>query len=644
MGTELRTRFRRGVVVGLAAAGLAAGVTVAAPAQATVTGDITITGHGYGHGRGLGQWGSYGYATAGASYRDIVGHYYGGTVISAQPDGPVGVQLTAQDGLDLVVTSGRDFTVGGVHVSAGSAARVTARPDGSFLLTTSFGCAAPAVWTTPIGTSRVAPTVEPGGDLNAMLSLCTPTGTRQYRGELSVVWTGNGQRTVNTVRMEDYLRGVVPRESPASWGDAAGGKGMEALKAQAVAARSYAWAENRSSWAKTCDTTSCQVYSGAGINGSSVEDRRTDAAIAGTAGVVMRTPAGAIVRTEFSSSTGGYTAGGAFPAVVDEGDTASPYHNWTTKVPASRVVSAFGVGELTGIQVTRRNGLGADGGRVLAVEISGTAKTVTVTGNDVRSRLGLRSDWFSVDVGGGVPAGPGPQAPPAPPVQPFVYRASGNQPGASAVPVPFGQVGDIPLACDWNGDGVSTLGIFRRGVFYTTDVPGGGVAQQVFAFGQPGDQPVCGDWDGNGTDTVGVFRGGMVYLRNSNSTGVADGSFGFGDRGDRLIAGDWNGDSFDTVGVWRNGWFHLTNSNLVATTAASVAYGSPGDLPATGDWDGNGTDTLGILNAGTFYLRNDWVSGRGELSFGFGDRGDVPVVGRWAAGAGGDVVGVARSY
>jgi SpoIID/LytB domain protein len=93
-----------------------------------------------------------------------------------------------------------------------------------------------------------------------MLSVCTATGTRQYRGELSVVWSGGAQHTVNTLPMEDYLRGVVPRESPASWGDAAGGKGIEALKAQAVAARSYAWSEGRTAYAKTCDTTTCQVY------------------------------------------------------------------------------------------------------------------------------------------------------------------------------------------------------------------------------------------------------------------------------------------------------------------------------------------------------------------------------------------------
>lgn len=609
-------------------------------ASASVPGSVTFTGHGYGHGRGLGQWGSYGYAIAGASYQDIVRHYYGGTTLSSQPNGPVSVNLTAQAGQDLLVTSGRPFSVGGVLVSAGSAARVTARQDGTFELSTSYGCTEPIVWTTPIPHSKVVSSGEPGADLRAMVSLCTQTGTRQYRGELSVVWTVAGQRTVNTVRMEDYLRSVVPRESPASWADAAGGKGIEALKAQSVAARSYAWAENRASWAKTCDTTSCQVYSGAGVNGSSVEDRRSDAAIAGTADVVLRTAAGAIVRTEFSASTGGWTAGGDFPAVIDEGDSASPHHNWRQSVSAATIAGAYGVGELVDIRITRRNGLGAEGGRVLSAQIVGTAKTVTVTGSDVRAKLGLKSDWFSVE---DLASSPPPSVPAPPPVQPTVYRASGNVAGASATAVPFGQPGDVPLACDWNGDGVSTLGVFRRGVFYATDVPGGGAAEKVFAFGQAGDQPVCGDWDGNGTETVGVYRNGIVFLRNSNTTGVADGQFGFGQRGDRLIAGDWNGDRYDTVGVWRSGLFFLTNSNLRPTTDVAVAYGSPGDAPAVGDWDGNGSDTLGIFRNGTFYLRNDLQSGPGQLTVGFGDRGDLPLPGRWSAGQG-DVVGIARSY
>jgi SpoIID/LytB domain protein len=504
------------------------------------------------------------------------------------------------------------------------------------VLQTSLGCASPPVWTTTIPNSRVVSTVAPGNDLRSMISLCTATGTTQYRGELGVLWADNGQRTVNTVLMEDYLRGVVPRESPASWGDAGAGRGMEALKSQAVAARSYAWAENRATWAKTCDTTSCQVYLGAGSNLGPLEDRRTDAAIAGTAGVVLRNAGGSIVRAEFSSSTGGWTAGGAFPSIRDDGDTASPYHDWSQVVPAATIGSAFGVGQLISIRVTDRNGLGADGGRVLKLEVVGTAKSVVVSGSSARTTLGLRSDWFVV---GAAPVNAPP--PPAPSAAPTVYQGSGNVSSVGTA-VPFGEARDTPLSCDWNGDGVDSLGVFRTGTFfYSTGTAGGAVAS--FGFGQSGDQPVCGDWDGDGRDTPGLLRNGVVFLRNTLTSGVADGQFFFGGPGDTLVTGDWNGDGFDTVGVWRAGTYYLSQSNLRVRTDVVVAYGDRTDLPTVGDWDGNGTDTLGAFRNGDFLLRNSTTAGLADLRVAFGQPGDRPLVGAWRA-RGTSVVGVARGY
>ena len=132
-------------------------------------------------------------------------------------------------------------------------------------------------------------------------------------------------------------------------------KGMAALQAQAVVARSYAWASNRSPYAQTCDTQTCQVYGGAGLDGRPIEDARTDAAVASTAGnLLLRS--GTPAATEFSSSTGGWSAGGAFPAVVDLGDVVSPYHNWSASVPASAIGQAFGIGTLTAIDVCRATG------------------------------------------------------------------------------------------------------------------------------------------------------------------------------------------------------------------------------------------------------------------------------------------------
>jgi peptidoglycan hydrolase-like amidase len=178
-----------------------------------------------------------------------------------------------------------------------------------------------------------------------------------------------------------------------------------------VAARSYATAGDGrwGTFASTCDDTSCQVYSGVSFRPTggaliTYEDRRTDQAVADTAGQVRKWSDGRVASTEFSSSSGGWTAGGAFPAVVDDGDDIAnnPNHDWTVVLPAAVVETAFDsrqgrdVGALEGIDVVRRNGLGADGGRVLAVTVRFTGSDVTLTGAELRSTLKLKSDWFAM--------------------------------------------------------------------------------------------------------------------------------------------------------------------------------------------------------------------------------------------------------
>ncbi len=381
---------------GLAALAAALVVLVTAPAaHAAPATTLTVTGHGWGHGRGLSQWGSYGYAVdQGWDHRQILGHYYGGTTEGTTGNDEVSVRLTALDGADLIVlASAQPILLEGAQVPAGSGV-VFRRTGGTWSVTTRpGGCfgddapgardagPAPAVWLP----------ADPGNDRAQMITVCNTD--RQYRGSFRpVVDPAGTSRLVNHVPIESYLRGVVPRESPASWGDAGGGKGMAALRAQAVAARSYGRAEARRSWAQSCDTDSCQVYGGA-----AGEDRRTDQAIAETAGQVRLTAAGAVARTEFSSSTGGWTAGGVFPAVEDLGDVRSPRHDWTVQVPAARASAAWPqVGQVESVTVVARNGLGADGGRVTSAVVTGTSGSVTVSGDDVRRALGLQSDWFTV--------------------------------------------------------------------------------------------------------------------------------------------------------------------------------------------------------------------------------------------------------
>ena len=195
------------------------------------------------------------------------------------------------------------------------------------------------------------------------LGLCQPNGSViHYRGVIRVFDTqAAGNRTVNEVAVEDYLRGVVPKEVAASWGDDNGFAGMHALRAQAVAARSYGVSQNRGYWvdnaksqryATTCDSPSCQVYGGAARRTfpsstvyAPVEHAFTDDAIADTAGVVRTWPDGSVVSTEFSASNGPRTAGGSFPAVDDPFDDVrgNPNHRWTRIIDADSIRSRYGL-------------------------------------------------------------------------------------------------------------------------------------------------------------------------------------------------------------------------------------------------------------------------------------------------------------
>ncbi len=376
---------------------------------------LTLEGHGWGHGRGLGQYGSLGYALAGWSSQQIVDWFYGGTTTGAvDPASEITVRLTDFDGVEtLLYQNAGTVAVAAAPGVASTAWRARHLGANAFEVSTSPTCAGP--WTV-VAANVAGPVVfdtpEEGDDPDAMIQACEPGGTqRWYRGDfLAVADTNlNVGRTVNRLKLDSYLRGVVPRESPASWGSQGGGAGMNALRAQAIAARSYAWAENRYTYSgmliKTCDTASCQVYMGfgsapsAGAPMTRLEDARSDQAILDTVGVVRLMGSGSVARTEFSSSTGGHTVQGTFTAVVDDGDAiaSNPNHKWKTQIATSAIESAWPtIGTFTSLSVTVRNGLGNFGGRAQTVVISGTGGKVTVTGNEVRSRLGLKSDWFRV--------------------------------------------------------------------------------------------------------------------------------------------------------------------------------------------------------------------------------------------------------
>ncbi|MGA1406478.1 MAG: peptidoglycan-binding protein [Ilumatobacteraceae bacterium] len=419
-------------------------VSIAAPVQAEdglLPNAIVVSGRGYGHGRGMSQYGSYGWATSyGWQWQQILDFYYGGptgNVVAPLPDPnqEMSVVLTGSDmtrvstiyanSTAVVADAGnaifvQDPAPGRTWVSLvarevanrvyrvwGSMERKCATTDNPAAegFTQIADVADVASFTTTTGADPAAPA-------ETQIGLCEPRTNgrfkiRYYRGEVRAVNNARGEnRTINVVPMESYLRGVVPRESPAEWGNAAGGAGMNALRAQAVAARSYAATENRYvNLARTCDSQDCQVYGGAGVREalndgfSSLEHPLTDQAIAETASVAIITPQGQPARTEFTSSNGGRTAGGTFPAKDDAGDRASDPVNsllvWTRVISAAQLQAKYPqIGTLTQV-VTNHDGLGAEfNGYATSVDIVGTAATVSVSGWTFKSSFSLPAPWF----------------------------------------------------------------------------------------------------------------------------------------------------------------------------------------------------------------------------------------------------------
>ncbi|MFI9405712.1 SpoIID/LytB domain-containing protein [Nocardia sp. NPDC052316] len=249
---------------------------------------------GPGHGRGMSQHGALANAQEGWTAEAILGHYYPGATLGTVPANTVGIRLTAQDDSTLDIYSAAGLRVAGRMVQAGQAAHLTPLPNGGANVVVTVGCEGEVLWQAGTNDPWVYP-LDPGPNrpVAEHLTLCGGTG---YRGALGVTMENGAARTVNRVDVEDYLLGVLPAEVQANWAD----KGAaEALRAQAIAARSYVLAEHRYSYAQSCDTTDCQVYPG-----TVKEDPRTAAAVAASAGTVLLRD-GRILRSEYSSAPDG---------------------------------------------------------------------------------------------------------------------------------------------------------------------------------------------------------------------------------------------------------------------------------------------------------------------------------------------------
>ncbi|MEG0013060.1 MAG: SpoIID/LytB domain-containing protein [Cellulosilyticaceae bacterium] len=214
----------------------------------------------------------------------------------------------------------------------------------------------------------------------------TTVGSRGYRGAISVVnGQSKGLTAVNTVDMEDYLYGVVPAEMVPSWP-------LEALKAQAVAARSmaiYQYNRQIKKGYNLVDTVTSQVYKGV-----SIENARTSQAVDETSGFVA-TYNGKIAETLYFSTSGGYTEsakdvwGNDVPylvAVPDSGETKPEAAPWTRTITLKEIQECADnkgakIGKVEGVEIASRT----SSGRVGELNILGTSGTYSLTGENVRT-------------------------------------------------------------------------------------------------------------------------------------------------------------------------------------------------------------------------------------------------------------------
>jgi stage II sporulation protein D len=343
--------------------------TPAKPAAVTAT-SFLVSGRGWGHGVGMSQYGALGFANDGWTYDRILGHFYRGVELGPAAVARVRV-LVAEAKPSVTIRSAAPFRVRDVF------GKTYPLPAGAVVL-------GPKLRVTVAG----AP-AELAGPLLFLPGKAPLEVDKPYRGQLALSVVRGKLDAVNVLGLEPYLQGVVAQEMPSSWPE-------EALKAQAVAARSYALAHLvRGKHFDVYADVRSQVYGG--IRG---EHPRTTAAVQATKGEVMLwegKPADAL----FHSTSGGSTLdavevfGKAVPyllGVEDPHSALSPVHRWGPTPVAEAVLrtSLKLRAPVTALTLTR----GASG-RVARVQVVSGGTETTISGTELRRAGSLRSTWIT---------------------------------------------------------------------------------------------------------------------------------------------------------------------------------------------------------------------------------------------------------
>jgi stage II sporulation protein D len=355
---------------------------LALPASAGAATRWVVKGAGWGHGIGMSQYGAFGMAQQGKGYREILGHYYSGTEVSRAETQTIRV---------LLQTNRRDVAFTG----ATNAGDTELKPDKTYVARVKSG----GVELSDNSGERVgqfaAPLVVRSDTFRLGATSINGIKDGSYHGNLELRPSqGGGLTAVNALSLDEYVQGVVPGEMPSLWHP-------EALRAQAVAARSYALVTDRGGdvFDQYPDTRS-QVYRG--VTG---EAASTNAAVQATAGEVVKYQ-GTVAVTYFFSTSGGQTENvenvwyGSAPvpylrSVEDPTDTISPRHRWTftytRKQLESKLRSYLRGGKLKAIKV-RKRGVSP---RIVAADVVGTRGSTRVTGTNLRQALGVYDNWMT---------------------------------------------------------------------------------------------------------------------------------------------------------------------------------------------------------------------------------------------------------
>ncbi len=446
-------------------AGLVPWLASAAPAAAALSGacpspggvsiaeasapdaEVVFSGHGYGHSLGMSQYGAQGAARLGCLYTDIVGTYFPGAALVSKPSpsqmllwmlkGGTSVRLNAKTGPIAWTLAGCSEGSCPPVQPMGATWTARAAAAGSYQLLDAAGA---QLWQG--GSSTQAFGANLAGTVTALdsyqgSSLYLNRTVRWDTLQFSQGSDGLSAKLVLTsgfipewnataIAMDKYLWGLA--EVPISWTNAS----HEALKAQAVAGRTYALNKIYSGTTTLYATTSHQYYGGYAREVDDISYRSTaglnlrwaDAVRATSGQVLTNASTGAVLPTFFTSSHGGasederYVWGGTtdlpYISMLDDSRwdaaSANSYRSWARGYTRAEVATKLGFDTITALTIAEPLTAARLAGLSVTGTISGVVTTKQLSGDTVRIKLGLPSPGFRVKLA----AAPAPAPSPTP--------------------------------------------------------------------------------------------------------------------------------------------------------------------------------------------------------------------------------------